>query len=239
MPLDILITVIVVSFIQSLFGVGVLLFGTPLLLLQGHEFVEALMVLLPISLTINLLQVARHYQSIDIRFYTRILVYSVPLVVVFLLVVTKVKINVSLLIGVFLLAVAAKDHSTRLNRAITLLVKHERAYCAVMGAIHGLTNLGGSLLTAVVHSKRYEKHVARATVAISYATFALFQMLTLLVSGNRLDIGVSGIAFLCVGITVFVLTEAFVFADLRSSVYSRCFAALLVLSGVLLCAKSI
>jgi len=38
MPLDILITVAVSSFIQSIFGVGVLLFGTPLLMLQGYNF---------------------------------------------------------------------------------------------------------------------------------------------------------------------------------------------------------
>ena len=37
----------------------------------------------------------------------------------------------------------------------------------VMGVVHGLSNLGGSLLTAIVHHKNYEKDVARVTVAAS------------------------------------------------------------------------
>ena len=38
MPVDILLTVVATSAIQSIFGVGVLLFGTPLLLLLGIDF---------------------------------------------------------------------------------------------------------------------------------------------------------------------------------------------------------
>ena len=45
MHLDILIVVVITSFIQSIFGVGVLLFGTPLLLVRGYDFAEAIIVL--------------------------------------------------------------------------------------------------------------------------------------------------------------------------------------------------
>jgi hypothetical protein len=40
--------------IQSLFGVAIVLFGTPLLLLLGYDFSYTLSVLLPISIAINL-----------------------------------------------------------------------------------------------------------------------------------------------------------------------------------------
>jgi uncharacterized membrane protein YfcA len=53
MPIDILLIVVSTSVIQSVFGVGVLLFGTPLLLLLGYEFVDALGVLLPVSIAIS------------------------------------------------------------------------------------------------------------------------------------------------------------------------------------------
>ena len=62
MPVDILLTVIVTSIIQSVFGVGVLLFGTPLLLLLGYDFIDALIVLLPIYIAINALQIFKHHQ---------------------------------------------------------------------------------------------------------------------------------------------------------------------------------
>ena len=61
------------------------------------------------------------------------------------------------------------------NRCIESLVRYERIYFTVMGIVHGLTNLGGSLLTAMIHSKPYDKQSDPATTAVSYGTFALFQ----------------------------------------------------------------
>ena len=69
MSIDILIIVAITSFIQSIFGVGVLLYGTPLLLLQGYNFIYAVTILLPISIVINLFQVSKDYKSIDYYFY--------------------------------------------------------------------------------------------------------------------------------------------------------------------------
>ena len=240
MSFDILITVVVTSFIQSIFGVGVLLFGTPLLLLQGYDFIHAVIVLLPISVSINLIQIAKDYRSVDLDFYKKILIYTIPFVVIFLFVVTRLKINIGMIIGMFLLFMAVKDYSLIVNKVIKFLVRYEKVYFMTMGIVHGLTNLGGSLLTAIVHSKEYEKHITRVTVAVSYATFATFQILTLLVSGSSVDIRLSGIGiYLIVSMTIFILTEKIVYMDINNENYSKYFAVFLFLSGVLLCVKSI
>ena len=89
MSVDILIIIVVTSFIQSIFGVGVLLFGTPLLLLRGYGFIDAVTVLLPISLSINLIQIAKAYRVADWEFYKKFLLYSIPFVVIFLFLVTR------------------------------------------------------------------------------------------------------------------------------------------------------
>ena len=47
----------VLSVIQSFFGMGVLVFGTPTLLLMGYDFITTLGYLLPASFAISLLQV--------------------------------------------------------------------------------------------------------------------------------------------------------------------------------------
>lgn len=240
MSVGILLTVAATSFIQSIFGVGVLLFGTPLLLLQGHDFVEALTILIPISVSINLIQIAKDYKSVDIGFYKRILIYTIPFVVVFLLLVTRFDVNIGVIIGLFLLFVAVKDFSPKVNGAIRFLVRHEKPYLVVMGIIHGLTNLGGSLLTAIVHSKEYEKNMARVTVAVSYATFAIFQILTLVGSGQSITTSLSGIGiYLIVGIAIFVLTEKLVYVDIQNESYAKYFGVFLFGSGILLCVKSI
>ena len=93
MQWDILATILLTASIQSLFGVGVLLFGTPILLVLGYDFITALTILLPISLTINLLQVSKDYRHIQAPFYRHVLTLSIPCVVLCLLLVTKLKLN--------------------------------------------------------------------------------------------------------------------------------------------------
>ncbi len=240
MLVDILIIVVVTSFIQSIFGVGVLLFGTPLLLLRGYSFIHAVIILLPISVSISLIQIARDYKNADLAFFKKILIYTIPFVIIFLFAVTRLQINIGLIVGMFLLFVAIKDYSIKVNKAVSVLVGFEKVYFVAMGIIHGLTNLGGSLLTAIVHSKRYEKHVTRVTVALSYATFAIFQIMTLLISGHSVELGSSAISvYLIAGVIVFILTEKLVYMEIKDENYSKYFAAFLFLSGMVLCVKSI
>ena len=240
MSFDIVIVIIITAFIQSIFGVGVLLFGTPLLLLLGYGFIDAIIILLPISISINLIQIAKDYRSVDFDFYKKILIFSIPFVIVFLFLVTKVQINIGLIVGIFLLTVAIKDYSVTVNRFITFTMRYEKTYFSIMGIIHGLTNLGGSLLTAIVHSKDYTKRVTRVTVAISYATFAAFQILTLLISGINGEIKLMAIGiYMVLGVTIFLITEKFVFMEINNENYSKYFAVFLFATGVLLILKSI
>jgi hypothetical protein len=53
----ILAIVVVLAAVQSVFGVGLLVFGTPLLLLMDLQFPTVLAYLLPCSLTISAMQV--------------------------------------------------------------------------------------------------------------------------------------------------------------------------------------
>ena len=59
---------------QSLFGVGLLLFGTPIFLLLGYNFETTLILILPVSITISLLQLIYHknprnYHLLEFNFY--------------------------------------------------------------------------------------------------------------------------------------------------------------------------
>ena len=120
------------------------------------------------------------------------------------------------------------------------MVKYEELYLAVMGIVHGLTNLGGSLLTAIVHSKNYSKDVTRVTVASAYATFAVFQILTLLLSVGDLSVNrVENGIYLTVGALIYVWTEETVYVNIDNEKYAKIFAAFLFGSGVLLILKSL
>lgn len=238
MPVDILLTVVATAIIQSVFGVGVLLFGTPVLLLLGYDFINALSILLPISIAINSLQILKHYSFIDISFYKNVLIYTIPLVVLFLFIVSTAKINITLIIGGFLILVALKSYFPVVEQTLEKMVKYEKIYLAVMGLIHGLTNLGGSLLTAIVHTKQYEKNATRVTVAICYATFAVFQLITLFLMGSQFELSFSSqMGFVQLGVIVFLLTEELFYSDIDNKKYSQFFAVFLLISGVLLIIK--
>jgi uncharacterized membrane protein YfcA len=238
MPVDILITVLITAVIQSIFGVGVLLFGTPILLILGYDFINALSVLLPISIAINSLQIIKHYQHIDISFYKRVLIYSIPFVIIFLFLVSTKNVNINLLVGSFLVLVALKNFFPTIEQKLEKTFKYEKTYLFLMGIIHGFTNLGGSLLTAIVHSKNYEKNSSRVTIAICYATFAFFQLITLFLIGKQFELSFAeNMSFLQIGVFVFLFTEEIVYNGIDNKKYSQIFSIFLLISGLLLIIK--
>jgi hypothetical protein len=240
MPVDILLTVAATSVVQSIFGVGVLLFGTPILLLLGYGFVDALGVLLPVSVAISTLQVIRHYEDIDTDFYKNVLVYSIPLVVLFLVVVTTVRINISLVIGPLLIFVAMKNFSTAIEKILQSVVRYEKLYLMTMGLVHGLSNLGGSMLTVIIYSKHYPKNKTRVTAAASYATVASCQLATLLTIGSNFTVSFTDkISFIQIAVVTFLLTEEMLYNGINNEKYSKIFAAFLFASGILLIMKSL
>ncbi|GIT02214.1 MAG: hypothetical protein CM1200mP27_08390 [Chloroflexota bacterium] len=123
-------------------GVGVLLFGTPLLLLQGYEFHDAIYVLLPVSLSINAIQILKDHRVVDWNFCRKILTYAFPLYRPFF-VNSPVRIyDFGLAVGFTLLG-GIKDWFKAAGNIVDMFMRYEKPYFAIMGTIHGLTNLGG------------------------------------------------------------------------------------------------
>jgi uncharacterized membrane protein YfcA len=109
----------------------------------------------------------------------------------------------------------------------------------LMGIVHGITNLGGSLLTALVHEQGHSKNITRVTIAICYATFAVFQLLTLYIIGY--DSGMSytdNMVLLQISVIIFLFTEEFLYTQIDNQKYTHLFAIFLAISGVLLIFKS-
>ena len=65
MNIDIFFTILFTSLIQSIFGTGILLFGTPVLLMLGNNFQTTLTILLPASILVNCFQLRNNFKNID------------------------------------------------------------------------------------------------------------------------------------------------------------------------------
>ena len=232
-------TIILISIVQSIFGVGVLLFGTPLFMLYNYDFTTTLLILLPISITISFLQTIKNLTNIDILFFKRFLIYSIPFVIVFLAIGVQKSVNFNLITGLFLIFVSLRNSSIIIGKILKSLRNYDKISFVVMGIIHGLTNLGGSLLTAMVFNKNYLKDHMRSTIAICYATFAIFQILTLiLVTGLDELVSYFNLSFFLVGILSFFSAEKLIYSRMDMGKYEKSFSFFLILSGFSLLVKN-
>ena len=240
MSLEIMLIVAVTAVIQSVFGAGVLLIGTPFLLLLGYDFVDVLIVLLPISLAMNVMKMTKYHAHIDLELLRKVMWLTLPPIAVFLFLVTHVSMNIGLIIGPFLLFIAFKSISATVEQILDRLMAYENVYLLTVGVVHGTSNLGGSLLTALVHHKHYPKDVARVTIAACYSSFAVVQLLTLCVfSRQQIDIPIIGnIIYMLVATVIFELIDSTFFSRIEQDKYRHIFAGFLAFSGLVLIIKS-
>lgn len=173
------------SLIQSIFGVGLLLFGTPTLLLLGYSFDQSLLFLLPCSITVNCLQVLAGRR--DIALGRAFLSSCLPGVVVGLCAALQMErvFNLRLGVGFLLLMTAGIRNWPRLREAVRAqLVRFSKLSLVIVGLVHGLTNMGGGLLTLFVSTLFTDKAAMRSNVAFGYLLMAGCQLLVLLFLGG-------------------------------------------------------
>ena len=208
--------IILVSMLtQLLFGVGVLLWGTPSLILLGYEFTTALSLLLPISLGISGLQVGQNFQHISKKETWSFIKLSLPLVVIGLIFVLTLDINVEW----FVFGALSIGGLLRLNRFKTLsdrVVNFKDFMLPLIGIVHGMSNLGGGLLVIWVSQTDKTKLGLRSTVAACYLLLALFQIVTLMVYNDELIVFVSYFVF---GISAYIILDQFIMGSIKDSVF--------------------
>lgn len=181
---DILLAAVVACFsvVHSIFGIGLLLFGTPTLLLLGFDFAEAIAALLPCSLMIDMQQLRKGLPTTS-GFVKHLFVLTLPFVCIGLFAVLQ-GLNaayVTYAIGAMLLLVGLIRCSKRAMLALQYGVRnHHIPYMAAMGFIHGLSNMGGGLLAVLAGSRSQDKEEIRRLIASGYAMFAATQLLMLL-----------------------------------------------------------
>lgn len=89
---------------QSLFGVGILLWGTPIFLLLGETFIQTLALLLPLSCMVSSLQILKSFSQIDKNIFFQLLIYSILGIFIGLPVILTYRPYINLLVGFILCA---------------------------------------------------------------------------------------------------------------------------------------
>jgi len=178
--------VFVFSIIQSMFGVGLLLFGTPTLLIYGYNYELVLWLLLPPSIAISTVQVVNNYNLVLLK--KNVLYYTLPTLVVslvFIIYYGKI-IGIKEVVGSMLLFTAIIKSSKTIQETLVNIIKsHVRLYYAFIGAVHGVSNMGGGPLSLLMTSLYRDKNTIKVNIAFVYLLFGLSQLAVLTLVGKH------------------------------------------------------
>ncbi|KVT56567.1 TSUP family transporter [Burkholderia ubonensis] len=233
--------VALLAIVQSVFGMGILVFGTPTLLLMGYDFTSVLGLLLPASVSISAVQAwsARQLPIPPSERFTMAICAAAVLVSLALLVRMNLKARVDLLIGVAMLSAAAVRYSSRLQVRLRAFVQaRSRLYVASMGIVHGLTNMGGALLALYAASRYDDKHAMRAAISRYYLLFGVIQLGTLALL-RPAALSVQGAVMAPLAVAIYFAVGNVLFARARAPLYERAMTAFIGVYGAVVLAKTL
>jgi len=229
------------SLFHSIFGMGLLVFGTPTMLLLGFDFDYTLVSLLPPSLIISSLQLYKDYKNIDRRMAMNFAIFCLPFVVLCLSfsLYTQVKFKLEygvallLLVSLLLRTVSFVEEWMR-----QLISSYQKPFFVIMGAIHGFTNMGGALLSVFARSQYTTKEKVLNCVALCYVSLGVLQTGVLVIFKPHLFR--SEVALLCLGAGAIYLTLGrFLFASTSEFYYKKLFSIFMFIYAVLLILKGL
>ena len=175
--------IILLIIVQSIFGVGLLLFGTPTLLILGYDFANTINILMPVSISISLMQFFRSEIS-DRKFIKEYNLFCLPFLIVFLLIALNLKylIDFKFLVGVLLVFSSILIlNKSKFSSFREIFFKLKKVILVGIGCIHGLTNMGGSFLAIYsTLTSGNKKELARYYICYGYLIMGVLQYLVVL-----------------------------------------------------------
>ena len=174
-----ILLIICFSIFQSIFGVGLLVFGTPTFLLLGYDFFNVLNILLPHSIVISFLQMITSKNK-DFHLKYNFIKYCIPslLLSLYLLTFLEKNINFILLISFTLIIFSLINLLNSKKKLLKNLSNKKINYgLVILGIIHGFTNLGGGLLTLINTNINNKKNFIRFNIAAGYFFLGITQLL--------------------------------------------------------------
>ena len=236
MEISLLIVILIIaifSVIQSLFGVGLLVFGTPPFLLLGVGYADSIGYLLPSSLLLSAVQ--SHDLRGRIKIARGIVLYAIPFVFfgMALSIGNDKNSFVAMIVGVTMLMLALM-RIAGVDKFSNKIVRFSRSSLIVTGFIHGISNQGGALLTVLMGSiYSGDKEKIRTNIAFAYLLFGLSQLALLFWLGTGV-IGWNSIIYIVITLVLYQLAGNNLFQSINIELFNLIFTIFMVIYGLLL-----
>lgn len=227
--------IILLIVIQSIFGVGLLLFGTPSFLVLGYDFANTINILMPVSITISVLQFFRSKIK-DSFFIKEYNLFCLPFLIIFLFIALKFKYLFDFKLLVALLLIFSSILILNKNKFSSFrktFFKFKRIVLVGIGCLHGLTNMGGSFL-AIYSTLVSEnvKEVARYYICYGYLIMGVFQYILVLLI-NYETINFLKIYYIVIALFIYFPTQK-IFKNIDDKKFSNYINFIALIYGLLI-----
>ena len=226
---------LVLIIIQSIFGIGLLLLGTPTFLLLGYDFSNTLNFLLPSSIVISYLQ----FSSLKIPPKKIIFEYNIfclPFLVLFLLLalnfkeILNFKFYVAIILIISSLLALNKNTFSSLRKNI---LKYKKLILVFIGSVHGLTNMGGGFLTifsSLINNSN--KRLTRYFISYGYLIMGLLQYCILVLLEYK-DLSFSKIYYIFLVLIVYFPSQR-IFKKVNDLLFSKIISIIALFYGIII-----
>jgi uncharacterized protein len=172
--------------IQSVVGVGVLVLGTPILLLLNFSLIDVIGLLLPVSITTSFLNLIisklkknKFFYNLDRLKYFFIICIPSVFIGLLILKLQNNYINFDYLVSILIIMTVALR--SKINKVLKNLSKKlTKIILIIIGITHGITNSGGTLLSILLINMNKSKMDSRNEITLFYFFLALVQFIMFL-----------------------------------------------------------
>jgi len=205
----------------------------------GNNFQTTLTILLPASILVNCFQLRNNFKNIDQHFYKNLILFCLPGIFIALYLFQSREVNTNFIIGILLIIISLQSMVGSIQTGLRIILNYEKFYLAVMGILHGLTNLGGSLLSGAVLSKNLPKNSKRATIAISYCSMACIQILALTTQAKfNTFLNKNYLLYWVSAPIIFIIVEKYLYYSLDEKLYRKISNFFLFFMGLVILIKT-
>lgn len=190
------IIIFFLSLTQSIAGIGILVLGTPILIIYNFKMLGIMFFLLPISVMTSLLNLIllryfyNHTQKINLNLIKYFLIFCVPSIIIGIFILNKFSdlINFNILVSLIIFVSIFLKIKFKNKKFFT--EKSKKIFTTVMGFVHGLTNSGGTLLSLFLLKNNKQLNNSKKSIFeihFFYALLAGAQFLILILLNENPD----------------------------------------------------
>jgi len=227
--------IIFLIIVQSIFGVGLLLFGTPSLLLLGYDFANTINILMPVSILISLLQFFRSKLT-DKKFIINYNLYCLPFLSLFLFLALNFRDLIDFKFFVSILLICSSIlilNKSRFSSFKNKFFQLKNIILIFIGSIHGLTNMGGSFLSiySTLISKN-KKELSRYYISYGYLIMGVIQYIIVLIVSYEI-LNFSKLYYSLIAIIIYLPVQK-IFNNINDKKFSKFINVIALLYGLVI-----